>query len=156
MYPSLFIDGFYRYVYIIGVYYYFLILRFFFFVFFFFPSRRRHTCCALVTGVQTCALPILREGQSVIDAGGLVGQIIEATPTTATVLLITDPDHAVPVLVGRNGVRLVAYGKGRSDQLELPNIPLSADVKVGDAIITSGLGGRFPPDRKSTRLNSSH
>ncbi|WP_051176371.1 rod shape-determining protein MreC [Luteimonas mephitis] len=87
----------------------------------------------------------VRQGQSVIDAGGLVGQIIEVTPTTATVLLLTDPDHAVPVLVGRNGVRLVAYGKGRSDELELPNIPLSADVKVGDAIITSGLGGRFPP-----------
>src|SRR3546814_7164631 len=87
----------------------------------------------------------VREGQSVIDAGGLVGQIIEATPTTATVLLITDPDHAVPVLVGRNGGRLVAYGKGLSDQLELPNIPLSADVKVGDAIITAGLGGRVPP-----------
>jgi rod shape-determining protein MreC len=87
----------------------------------------------------------VRQGQSVIDAGGLVGQIIEVTPTTATVLLITDPDHAVPVLVGRNGVRLVAYGRGRSDQLELSNIPLSADVKVGDAIITSGLGGRFPP-----------
>jgi rod shape-determining protein MreC len=87
----------------------------------------------------------VRQGQSVIDAGGLVGQIIEVTPTTATVLLLTDPDHAVPVLVGRNGVRLVAYGRGRSDQLELPNIPLSADVKVGDAIITSGLGGRFPP-----------
>lgn len=87
----------------------------------------------------------VRLGQSVIDAGGLVGQIIEVTPTTATVLLLTDPDHAVPVLVGRNGVRLVAYGQGRSDQLALPNIPLSADVKVGDAIITSGLGGRFPP-----------
>ncbi|HVI58585.1 MAG TPA: rod shape-determining protein MreC [Luteimonas sp.] len=87
----------------------------------------------------------VRQGQSVIDAGGLVGQIIEVTPTTATVLLLTDPDHAVPVLVGRNGVRLVAYGRGRSDQLELSNIPLSADVKVGDAIITSGLGGRFPP-----------
>jgi len=87
----------------------------------------------------------VRVGQSVIDAGGLVGQIIEVTPGTATVLLITDPDHAVPVLVGRNGVRLVAYGQGRSDQLELSSIPLSADVKVGDAIITSGLGGRFPP-----------
>src|SRR3546814_8244002 len=71
--------------------------------------------------------------------------MIESPTTTATVLLITDPEHAVPVLVGRYGVRLVAYGKGRSDQLELPNIPLSADVKVGDAIITSGLGGRFPP-----------
>lgn len=84
-------------------------------------------------------------GQSVIDAGGLVGQIIEVTPTTATVLLITDPDHAVPVLVARNGVRLVAYGRGRGDRLELTNIPLSGDVRVGDTIITSGLGGRFPP-----------
>ncbi len=84
-------------------------------------------------------------GQSVIDAGGLVGQIIEVTPTTATVLLLTDPDHAVPVLIARTGVRLVAYGMGRSDELEVPNIPLSGDIKVGDSIITSGLGGRFPP-----------
>lgn len=102
------------------------------------PTRQR---LILDAGVRNG----VRLGQSVIDAGGLVGQIIEVTQTTATVLLITDPDHAVPVLVGRNGVRLVAYGRGRSDQLELSNIPLSADVKVGDAIITSGLGGRFPP-----------
>lgn len=86
----------------------------------------------------------VRLGQSVIDAGGLMGQIIEVTPTTATVLLLTDPDHAVPVTIARSGVRLVAYGKGRSDQLDLANIPLSGDVKVGDAVITSGLGGRFP------------
>lgn len=83
-------------------------------------------------------------GQSVIDAGGLLGQIIAVLPTTSTVLLITDPDHAVPVVVARNGVRLVAYGKGRGDRLELANIPLSSDIKVGDRIVTSGLGGRFP------------
>lgn len=83
-------------------------------------------------------------GQSVIDAGGLVGQIIAVRPGTATVLLLTDPDHAVPVMVGRSGVRLVAYGKGRSDRLELANIPLSSDVRVGDTAVTSGLGGRFP------------
>jgi rod shape-determining protein MreC len=83
-------------------------------------------------------------GQSVIDAGGLIGQIIAVMPTTSTVLLITDPDHAVPVVVARSGVRLVAYGKGRSDRLELANIPLSSDIKVGDRIVTSGLGGRFP------------
>jgi rod shape-determining protein MreC len=83
-------------------------------------------------------------GQSAIDAGGLLGQIIAVTAGTSTVLLITDPDHAVPVVVARNGVRLVAYGKGRSDRLELANIPLSSDVKVGDSIVTSGLGGRFP------------
>ena len=83
-------------------------------------------------------------GQSVIDAGGLVGQIIAVRAGTATVLLLTDPDHAVPVMVARTGVRLVAYGKGRSDRLEVPNIPLSSDIKVGDVLITSGLGGRFP------------
>jgi rod shape-determining protein MreC len=83
-------------------------------------------------------------GQSVIDAGGLLGQIVALTPQTATVLLLTDPDHAVPVVDARNGVRLVAYGQGRSDRLQLPNIPISSDVKVGDAVVTSGLGGRFP------------
>ncbi|WP_166211146.1 rod shape-determining protein MreC [Cognatiluteimonas telluris] len=83
-------------------------------------------------------------GQTVIDAGGLLGQIIGVTAGTATVLLITDPDHAVPVVVARTGVRLVAYGKGRGDRLELANIPLSSDIQVGDRIVTSGLGGRFP------------
>ena len=86
----------------------------------------------------------VRAGQSVIDAGGLVGQVIAVRPDNATVLLLTDPDHAVPVMVARTGVRLVAYGKGRSGTLELANIPLSADVRVGDAVITSGIGGRFP------------
>ncbi|MFD0738832.1 rod shape-determining protein MreC [Lysobacter koreensis] len=87
----------------------------------------------------------VRIGQSVIDAGGLLGQIIELTPMHSNVLLLTDPDHAVPVVIARNGVRLVAYGQGRSDLLALASIPLSSDVKVGDAIVTSGLGGRFPP-----------
>lgn len=87
----------------------------------------------------------VRQGQSVIDAGGLLGQIIAVTPATATVLLLTDLDHAVPVVVPRNGVRLVAYGIGRSDRLELRNIPVSADLEEGDVVVTSGLGGRFPP-----------
>ena len=86
----------------------------------------------------------VRIGQSVIDAGGVVGQVIGLTPMHATVLLLTDPSHAVPVAVARSGVRLVAYGDGRSDVLQLPSIPLSSDIKVGDKIITSGLGGRFP------------
>ena len=81
-------------------------------------------------------------GQAVIDAGGLMGQVITTTGSTATVLLLTDPDHAVPVTVARNGVRLIVYGRG--DTLELRDIPLSAGVEVGDEIITSGLGGRFP------------
>jgi len=85
----------------------------------------------------------VRIGQSVIDAGGLVGQVIATTPMHATVLLLTDPSHAVPVAVARTGVRLVAYGEGRSDELRLPSIPLSSDVKVGDQLVTSGLGARF-------------
>jgi len=84
-------------------------------------------------------------GQSVIDSDGLVGQVTGVTPTTAVVLLLTDPDHAVPVAVARTGVRLVAYGTGRVDVLELRNVPLSSDVRAGDVVITSGLGGRFPP-----------
>jgi rod shape-determining protein MreC len=87
----------------------------------------------------------VRRGQSVIDAGGLAGQVIEVTPTTAVVLLLTDPDHAIPVAVARTGVRLVAYGTGSSGLLELRNVPLSSDVRAGDVLITSGLGGRFPP-----------
>lgn len=86
----------------------------------------------------------VRLGQPAIDAGGLLGQIIAVTPTTSIVLLLTDPAHAVPVEVARSGVRLIAYGNGRSDQLSLANVPLSSDVKVGDSIVTSGLGKRFP------------
>lgn len=86
----------------------------------------------------------VRQGQPVIDAGGLLGQIIEVGPRHSTVLLITDPDHAVPVMVRRNGVRLIAYGTGRADRLQLLNVPLNSDVKEGDVVVTSGLGGRFP------------
>jgi len=86
----------------------------------------------------------VRLGQAVIDAGGLMGQIIQTTPSHSIALLLTDPDHAVPVVVARNGVRLIAYGRGRSDQLELSDVPLNSEVKVGDTIVTSGLGGHFP------------
>lgn len=86
----------------------------------------------------------VRVGQPVIDAGGLMGQIIQVTPAHAIVLLLTDPDHAVPVVVASSGVRLIAYGRGRSDLLELADIPLNSGVKVGDVVVTSGLGGRFP------------
>ena len=86
-------------------------------------------------------------GQAVIDAGGLMGQVIATTPAHSTVLLLTDPDHAVPVNVARNGVRLIAYGRG--DRLELRDVPLSAGLVVGDEIVTSGLGGRFPAGSSS-------
>uniref|UniRef100_UPI000D5613E7 rod shape-determining protein MreC n=1 Tax=Xanthomonas fragariae TaxID=48664 RepID=UPI000D5613E7 len=93
-------------------------------------------------------------GQAVIDAGGLMGQVIEVTPLHSTVLLLTDPDHAVPVSVARNGVRLIVYGRG--DRLELRDIPLSAGVQVGDDIVTSGLGGRFPAGFPVGKVSKLH
>ena len=79
-----------------------------------------------------------------IDGQGVVGQVIATTPTKATAMLITDASHAIPVQVLRSGLRTIAYGTGRIDALSLPNIPLSGDVRVGDQLVTSGLGGTFP------------
>ena len=84
-------------------------------------------------------------GQPVIDAHGVMGQIKEVLPTTSLVMLVTDPEHAIPVVIERSGLRTVAYGSRDGDQLTLPDIPLAADVRVGDHLLTSGLGGRFPP-----------
>jgi rod shape-determining protein MreC len=86
----------------------------------------------------------IKVGQPVLDAFGVMGQIVEVLPTTSVALLITDPTHAIPVMVRRTGLRTIAYGTGSIDRLQLPNIPISADIKVGDALVTSGLGGRFP------------
>ena len=83
-------------------------------------------------------------GQPVLDAYGVMGQIVEVLPNTSVVMLITDPTHAIPVMIKRTGLRTIAYGTGSIDRLQLPNIPISADIKVGDALVTSGLGGRFP------------
>lgn len=87
----------------------------------------------------------VKPGQPVIDAHGVMGQVKEVLPATSVVMLVTDPAHAVPVEIERSGLRTVAYGSRDGDQLTLPNIPLAADVRVGDHLLTSGLGGRFPP-----------
>ncbi len=83
-------------------------------------------------------------GEAVLDAHGVMGQVTEVLPNTATVMLITDPAHALPVTVERTGLRTIARGTGALDTLELPNVPISADLKVGDRLLTSGLGGHFP------------
>jgi rod shape-determining protein MreC len=87
----------------------------------------------------------VKPGQPVIDAHGVMGQVVEVLPTTAVVMLVTDPAHAMPVVVERSGLRTVAYGARDGNGMALPNIPLAADVRVGDRLLTSGLGGRFPP-----------
>jgi rod shape-determining protein MreC len=85
-----------------------------------------------------------RPGLALIDSGGVLGQLVEASPLNSTALLISDPSHATPVQVVRTGLRTIAYGTGRTDELVLPNIPQSADISVGDELVTSGIGGRFP------------
>ena len=87
----------------------------------------------------------LYAGQPVLDANAVVGQVTHVNPLTASVLLITDATHALPVQVNRNGLRTIALGTGLINQLELPHLPNNADIKVGDLLVTSGLGGRFPP-----------
>jgi len=87
----------------------------------------------------------VKPGQPVIDAHGVMGQVKEVLPTTSVVMLVTDPEHAIPVVIERSGLRTVAYGSRDGEQLTLPDIPLAADVRVGDHLLTSGLGGRFPP-----------
>lgn len=82
--------------------------------------------------------------QPVLDAKAVMGQVIRVNPFSATVLLITDPEHSLPVEVMRNGLRAVALGTGIINRLELPHLPKNADVQVGDLLVTSGLGGRFP------------
>jgi len=83
-------------------------------------------------------------GQTIIDALGVVGQVIHVSPLTSTVMLITNPDHAIPVQVARNGIRSIAVGSQEDYRLELPYLATNSDVKNGDLLITSGLGGRFP------------
>lgn len=93
-------------------------------------------------------------GQPLIDANGIMGQIIHTSANSATALLISDPNHALPVEVVRNGLRSVVAGLGNSDAVELLHIPASADVRVGDLLVTSGLGGRFPPDYPVAQITS--
>jgi rod shape-determining protein MreC len=93
-------------------------------------------------------------GQAVINDKGVMGQVTRVTPFRSTVLLITDTLHSIPVRVLRTGLRTIALGTGRIDRLELPYLPDSANIRVGDMLVTSGLGGRFPPDYPVARITS--
>ncbi len=86
----------------------------------------------------------VEEGMAVLDSFGLMGQVIEVTEFTSRVLLIADANHAVPVQVNRNAIRAIAYGTGQLDELELANVLDTTDIKVGDLLVSSGLGGHFP------------
>jgi rod shape-determining protein MreC len=93
------------------------------------------------------------KGQALVDATGVMGQVTEVNSSTSVALLITDPDHSIPVEVNRTGLQTIARGDGQN--LSLPFLPGNADVKAGDLLVSSGLGGRFPagyPVGKITEL----
>jgi len=102
------------------------------------PSQKRFV-------ISEGARQNVRTGQVLIDANGLVGQVAEVYPTSAVVIGITDANHAVPVMVARSGFRGVLFGQGSDSRLSLANLTPSDDVRAGDILLTSGIGGRFPP-----------
>ena len=83
-------------------------------------------------------------GQPFVDAKGIMGKLNHIQPLSSTAILITDPGHALPVQVNRNGLRAIAKGTGDQTRLEIPHLPNNADIKVGDLLVTSGLGCVFP------------
>lgn len=96
------------------------------------------------------------KGQAVMDDKGLLGQTTHVGPWSAEVILITDPEHAVPVQVERSGLRTIAVGTGDTVSLALPYLPSNADVKTGDLLLTSGLGGVFPAGYPVGRVSEVH
>lgn len=94
--------------------------------------------------------------QAVLDDDGVLGQTMHVGPWSASVILITDPEHALPVEIQRTGLRTIAVGAGDSTSLGLPYLPANADVRVGDVLVTSGLGGVFPPGYPVARVTEVH
>jgi len=83
-------------------------------------------------------------GQAVLDADAVMGQVIQVTPLSSTVLLISDATHSIPIEIVRTGERSIAIGTGNIGSLDLPHLPSHSDIEVGDILVTSGLGGKFP------------
>lgn len=84
------------------------------------------------------------EGQAVISDKGVVGQVVAVSKITSRVLLICDASHSLPIQVLRNDIRVIATGNGCSEELQLEYLPTTTDIRVGDILVTSGLGGHFP------------
>lgn len=82
--------------------------------------------------------------QAVVDGDGILGQVARLGPWSAEVILITDPEHAIPVQITRNSLRSIAVGAGASGELLLPYLAINSDVRSGDLLVSSGLGGVFP------------
>jgi rod shape-determining protein MreC len=96
------------------------------------------------------------KAQAVLDARGLIGQTTHVGPWSAEVILITDPEHAVPVRIERTGLRTIAVGAADATSLALPYLPANADIQSGDLLVTSGLGGVFPQGYPVARVTVVH
>ena len=87
----------------------------------------------------------VQPGQAVVDNSGVVGQVTRVYPWLSEVTLATDKDNAIPIQIVRNGLRAVVFGSGNISELELRYQPVSADIEVGDELVTSGMDGTYPP-----------
>ncbi len=94
------------------------------------------------------------EGQPVLDEKGIVGQIMEVGTTNSRVLLLSDITHAIPLRIARNNVRLIASGSGQVAELMVEHVAHSADVEVGDTLVSSGLGNVFPAGYPAAKITS--
>jgi rod shape-determining protein MreC len=119
------------------------------------PPLIRHWQLAQIIDVQTDPLRqrlVIDKGaragvfanQAVVDSHGILGQVERVGPFSAEVILVTDPEGAIPVQVLRNGLRTIAVGSGTDGEIVLPYLASNADIKSGDLLVTSGLGGVFP------------
>lgn len=88
----------------------------------------------------------ISSSQPVMDARGVFGQTTQVNGSTSEVILLSDPNHAIPVEIERNGLRTIAVGTGDPTRLALPYLPRNTDIRTGDRLLTSGLGGVYPPD----------
>ncbi len=86
----------------------------------------------------------LQAGLAVIDGTGVVGQLTAVGILTSEVTLTTEKDQAVPVMALRSGLRAIAVGSGRDGMIDIPFIPVGADIQTGDALVTSGIDGTYP------------
>lgn len=94
----------------------------------------------------------IHKGQPLIDAHGIMGQVMDVTPTTATAILITDENQGIPVELNRSGLRTIAQGGGEGLALQLPFLPVNADIREGDLLVSSGMGDRYPAGYPVARI----
>jgi rod shape-determining protein MreC len=127
------------------------------------PPLIKHALLAEIISVETNPLRqrvVINKGardgvslnQAVVDGNGILGQVARLGPWSAEIILVTDPEHAIPVQITRNSLRSIAVGSGNSGELLLPYLAINSDVKSGDLLVSSGLGGVFPAGLPVARI----